>query len=91
MAKVLRGRTENSIKNYFYSSLRRIKQSPVYEELKEIYLTKNKTQLSWESFYELHIDEYQKFNYLSKKLIKTIVTNYEGGSFQAFLLSLLLD
>ena len=39
MSKILKGRTENSIKNYFYSSLRRLKSNPVFHIIKDIYFT----------------------------------------------------
>ena len=38
MAKELEGRTENSIKNYFYSSIRRLKSNNIIHYLKEIYV-----------------------------------------------------
>ena len=38
MSKVLEGRTENSIKNYFYSSLRRLKSNPLSQIIKNIYV-----------------------------------------------------
>ena len=41
MSKVLPGRTENSIKNYFYSSIRRIKSNKIIETIKSIYHFKN--------------------------------------------------
>ena len=37
MAKELEGRTENSIKNYFYSSIRRLKSNNVINYLREVY------------------------------------------------------
>lgn len=40
MSKILPGRTENSIKNYFYSSIRRLKSNPVYELISDIFVTK---------------------------------------------------
>ena len=42
MSKVLEGRTENSIKNYFYSSIRRIKSNKIIELIKSIYYYGNK-------------------------------------------------
>ena len=38
MSKILRGRTENSIKNYFYSSIRWIKSSSIIDVLKDIFV-----------------------------------------------------
>ena len=38
MAKELEGRTENSIKNYFYSSIRRLKSNNIIHYLKEVYV-----------------------------------------------------
>ena len=43
MSKVLNGRTENSIKNYFYSSVRRIKSNKIIEIIKSIYYYGNKS------------------------------------------------
>lgn len=37
MAKELEGRTENSIKNYFYSSIRRLKSNSIIHYLREVY------------------------------------------------------
>jgi hypothetical protein len=47
MSKILKGRTENSIKNYFYSSVRRIKSSPIMEELTDIFVNRKRSIPYW--------------------------------------------
>jgi len=42
ISKALKGRTENSIKNYFYSSIRRLTSSPLIDIIKEVYVHKQK-------------------------------------------------
>ena len=48
MSKLLPGRTENSIKNYFYSSIRRLKSNPIIEIFRDLYIkgTKNFTDIA---------------------------------------------
>lgn len=72
MAKILKGRTENSIKNYFYSSIRRIKQSLPFQVMREIYLLKVRPTVGWESLVEEYHSEFMKFNLLSYKILKSI-------------------
>ena len=43
MSKLLPGRTENSIKNYFYSSIRRLKSNPIIDTFRDIYIKGTKT------------------------------------------------
>lgn len=91
MAKILKGRTENSIKNYFYSSVRRIKQSPVFQLMKEVYLLKTKQPVSWEQFHEEYQVEFQKFNLLSQMILRAIFGQEESVGFQCFLLGLVFE
>lgn len=64
MAGVLSGRTENSIKNYFYSSVRRMKTNPVFDVIKEVYFGKSKSGVLSDEI----LSEVQKLNMLSRKL-----------------------
>ena len=43
ISKLLKGRTENSIKNYFYSSVRRLKTNPIINVIKDLYITHKKS------------------------------------------------
>lgn len=68
MSKVLPGRTENSIKNYFYSSLRRLKSNVLCNLIKDIYLDKIvdlKTALDKNHYIK---DELSKLNTLSQRM-----------------------
>lgn len=43
MSKLLPGRTENSIKNYFYSSIRRLKSNQIINVFRDLYINGTKT------------------------------------------------
>lgn len=43
MSKLLPGRTENSIKNYFYSSIRRLKSNHIINVFRDLYINGTKT------------------------------------------------
>ena len=43
------GRTENSIKNYFYSSIRRIQSSEMYRYLSDLFVSKRISYLDLDS------------------------------------------
>ena len=59
--------------------------------MKEIYLLKTKQPVSWEFFLEEYNLEFQKFNLLSYKILKSIFNHEESLSFQAFMLGLIFD
>ena len=90
MSRILPGRTENSIKNYFYSSVRRLKSNPIAHVLKDIYVRK-KTNLSQIHENNAFInDEMAKLNHLSQKICKYLFDkNRKEDVFKQFLLSVL--
>ncbi len=92
MSKILPGRTENSIKNYFYSSVRRLKSNPLLDFLKEVYLDRTKDLrigLGEETFVK---NELCKFNVLSRKICLYLLDpTIENEKFTNFLLGVLLN
>lgn len=62
MSKILRGRTENSIKNYFYSSVRRVKSSPIMDELNAIFVERRRAIPFWTQIYDDYEAEILRFN-----------------------------
>jgi hypothetical protein len=91
MSKILPGRTENSIKNYFYSSIRRIKSNPVIKIFKDIYIDRIKTIDDYLKQKDVFESEILKFNKLSQSICFYLLDsdNKEKG-FLNFLVSLLL-
>ena len=93
MSKLLPGRTENSIKNYFYSSVRRIKSNPIIKVFKDIYVNGNKSfeffdNLAKKNFIE---EEIKKFNILSQSICRYLLNiDNIGKGFCNFLISILL-
>jgi len=86
MAAVLTGRTENSIKNYFYSSVRRLKTSSVFAIIKDVYL--GNTKVGVLSF-DLE-NEVQKLNTLSKMICLFLLSEVKSGDvFREFLNSVI--
>lgn len=77
MSKVLEGRTENSIKNYFYSSLRRLKSNPLSQIIKNIYVDKEASLKQTLENSELIKDEMDKLNPLSQKICKYLLNDGE--------------
>ena len=68
MSHILPGRTENSIKNYFYSSIRRLKSNNLIHLLKSIYIYKKATS---EQIFEDNpniLNDINKLNRLSQKI-----------------------
>ena len=90
MSGVLVGRTENSIKNYFYSSVRRIKSNPIMVILRETYFGKRE-ETSHAIKPEMMVAEVEKLNVLARRicdfLLRTSVSS--NNSFKEFLLSVL--
>lgn len=92
MSKILPGRTENSIKNYFYSSIRRLKSNPVYDIISDIYIAKKI------EFHELPAKKFEiqqevsKFNRLSQLICEYILNPLnQKENFLQFLLGVLLE
>lgn len=90
MSKVLPGRTENSIKNYFYSSVRRLKSNPITHFIKELHITKRVSPSQIQENWSFLSNEISKLNKLSQEIckffIKPIVPDSE---FKTFLLSVI--
>lgn len=74
MSKVLPGRTENSIKNYFYSSLRRLKSNPLCNIIKEVYVDKTLDFKNISTHYGNITDELTKLNTLSQRMCSYLLT-----------------
>ena len=91
MSKILPGRTENSIKNYFYSSIRRLKSNNIMNVFSEIYIEKVKSIEDFKSQFEFLNNEILKFNKLSQMLCYYLLKagNDEDEGFRNFLLSIL--
>lgn len=68
MSRALPGRTENSIKNYFYSSLRRLKSNSLCMIVKEMYVDKSIDFKSAMEKYPFIDEELGKFNTLSQQI-----------------------
>ncbi len=92
MSKVLQGRTENSIKNYFYSSIRRLKSNPISNIIRDIYLSQ-KTSLDEIQENNFFIrEEILKLNPLSQSICKIFFKeNYENLKFRDFLLEVIFS
>ena len=90
MSKVLPGRTENSIKNYFYSSIRRLKSNPLTHLLKDIYILK-KTSISQVQENNCYLNsEINKLNRLSQEICKFLLKSSNNEDpFKQFLISVL--
>ena len=81
MAKSLPGRTENSIKNYFYSSVRRIKSVILSHFLEKQYSTDLSSK-----------EEFSKMNLLSKLMFLSVVRPRENHrEIRNFILSIIDD
>ena len=65
MSKILKGWTENSIKNYFYSSIRWIKSSIIMTLISEVFITRTKSKPDWAYIQDQYESELLRFNRLS--------------------------
>lgn len=90
MSHILPGRTENSIKNYFYSSVRRLKSNNLFLLLKSIYITKKFTAPQvMDQNPNIHND-ILKLNRLSQKICNFLFElGPKNDQFLNFLLSVL--
>lgn len=90
MSKVLPGRTENSIKNYFYSSLRRLKSNALCNIVKDIYLDKVidlKTALDKHPYIK---EDLTKLNPLSQRMCAYLLKREpKDENFVAFLVNVI--
>lgn len=90
MASVLPGRTENAIKNYFYSSLRRLKSNPVIHLIKDIH-KEGKTLAEEVSLENVFLNsQMNKLNFFTRKICRFLldkkIIDFE---FKEFLLGVL--
>lgn len=91
MSKVLIGRTENSIKNYFYSSVRRLKSNPVMTLLIDIYVSK---RTSFEQVQQSNVFlnlEIGKLNRLSEEICRFLLRPSPDSLFKQFLLDVMFS
>jgi hypothetical protein len=90
MSKIIPGRTENSIKNYFYSSIRRLKSNPIAQLLKEVCLAKE-TQFGQTGPDDPLIrEEIAKLNQLSQNICRyLLIKDHKEEPFRQFLTSVL--
>ena len=88
MSKILPGRTENSIKNYFYSSLRRLKSSSVCDVLRRLYIDCS-IELNYAlAKYDFLREECAKFNPLCQRMCTYLFSEgKKDNSFVQFLVS----
>jgi hypothetical protein len=92
MSKILPGRTENSIKNYFYSSVRRLKSNPIVNVLQGIYVHKNTNITLINEKNSFINDELAKLNHLCQNICKYLFDkNRREDPFKQFLLSILFN
>lgn len=90
MSKVLPGRTENSIKNYFYSSVRRLKSNPITHFLKELYISRTVPPAKISEHSAFLNTEIKKLNQLSQEICKFLLKqNVSDSEFKRFLLSVI--
>lgn len=90
MSHVLPGRTENSIKNYFYSSVRRLKSNNLIHLLKAIYVHKRVPVGGGVEGNLALQGDISKLNRLSQKICHYLLEKGEKNEqFLAFLLSVL--
>ena len=90
MSKILKGRTENSIKNYFYSSVRRLKSNPVMHVIRAVFFLGEvqRAQIDLEGGFLR--EEILKLNVLSRKICLFFFgTPHEDERFYEFLSGLL--
>lgn len=89
IARSIPGRTENSIKNYFYSSLRRIQGSSIIQNIKEY--IKSPSIMDIDSLKKV-IDKYsEELNTLSQKICEYIFSQFNTENFHKFLCSQLIQ
>lgn len=90
MAGALVGRTENSIKNYFYSSIRRLKSNPAISAIRDVYVDKTASVDSVFNYYPGLNAEVEKLNTLSRRICTYLLTSRsEKDMFGEFLLSVI--
>ncbi len=90
ISKILPGRTENSIKNYFYSSIRRLKSNPILQIFRDIYVDYTKTLEDIDLIRDQINSEISKFNRLSQKICFFLLNRQKNEKFLDFLVSILL-
>jgi hypothetical protein len=90
MSHILPGRTENSIKNYFYSSVRRLRSNNLINLFRSIYVYKKTSpQQILESSQSIQYD-IAKLNRLSQKICNFLIDrNDRNDTFLHFLLSVI--
>lgn len=92
MSKILPGRTENSIKNYFYSSIRRLKSNSILGLFRDVYVVKSRSLESLKKENDFISGELAKFNVLSRKICNYLLDpDLNNERFTNFLLGVLFN
>ena len=92
LAKSIPGRTENSIKNYFYSSIRRIKSNVIFNDLRQVFLGRISSAELKRTREEAINKELQKMNLFCLLITKYLIwESTDGDSFREFLTSILFS
>lgn len=92
LAKNIHGRTENSIKNYFYSSIRRIKSNIIYNDIKQLYNGKISREELKRTREEVINKELQRMNLFCSLISKYLLwESNQQDEFREFLASILFS
>lgn len=90
ISRVLPGRTENSIKNYFYSSLRRLKSNLLCNIIKKVYVDKSEEVTSGLKKVDDVCKELSKLNMLSQRICTYLLSDKpKDQGFTQFLVTVL--
>ena len=90
MARVLPGRTENAIKNYFYSSIRRLKANSIAHLLRDIYVRRKFSLGQIAEGNAFVREEVAKLNHLSQRVCRFLLDKRAADDrLKRFLLSVL--
>jgi hypothetical protein len=92
MAGVLPGRTENSIKNYFYSSIRRLKSSPIVHVVYDLHVNRRTAAEDLDQQSGFLRTELEKLNVFGREICMHMLgSELNDLQFRDFILSLLFE
>lgn len=92
MAGVLSGRTENSIKNYFYSSIRRLKSSPIVHVVYDVHVNRRTAPEELDQKSGFLRTELEKLNVFGREICQYMLGKEVNDlQFRDFILSLLFE